>query len=313
MKCNGYWLFASAFASFTLSAAENPAQDIVDTARAGGASKTFLAALHADEIAEAQRSKVVSTMLREAITAADLRDKAGDAEGCAQTYEKAAKDLLAGGHLRDLHRHELNRLLKVPAAEAKVRAAFLRQGFAGFLSDLAYTVAVEDAFPEGFPAPGLVGQVLVKEYPACRAARASGKNPFMTVYRFITQNAIGMTAPVAMTVDSQLQVKDMAFFFQQPTLGQVGQSGPVTVLDLPAMTVLSVGMRGARTDESIARAKAVLAATLAAHGVTPTGGYRILGYHGPHVPLIQQYWELQIPVISPTSTDAQGRKNDPRD
>ncbi len=260
-----------------------------------------------------QNDEAVATVLQSGITAAGRLEADGGPEGCVRTYENAARELLAGTHLRQYHRHELGRLLGLTSSDPKERVLFLGQGFKDMLFDLGYTFTVEDAFPDGFPAPGPVGMVLVREYPVCRAARAVGNNPFMTVYRFINQNAIGMTAPVAMIVDSQLQVKDMAFFFQQPTLGQVGQSGPVTVLDLPAMTVLSVGMRGARTDESIARAKAVLAATLAAHGVTPTGGYRILGYHGPHVPLIQQYWELQIQAISPTSTDAQGRKNDPRD
>ena len=38
-----------------------------------------------------------------------------------------------------------------------------------------------------------------------------------------------------------------------------------------------VGMRGARSDDRIARAKAVLAASSAAQGVATKGDYRILG------------------------------------
>ncbi len=287
-------LFALA-ACHAVAAADGPARGNPAAREATGAREESLAA-DKEAADEPKRARAVTPILQDAITTADRLDKAGDTAGCVQTYEKAAKDLLAEKNLREYHRHELRRLQGLPASGPNARALLLHQGFKDMLSDLNYTFAVEDAFPEGFPAPGLVGDVLVKEYPACRAARAAGNNPFMTVFMFINQNAINMTAPVAMTVDNQLQVKDMAFFFQQPTLGKVGQHGAVAVVDLPAMTVLSVGMRGARNDEMLARAKAVLAATLAAQGVAPTGECRILGYHGPHVPLAQQYWELQIPV-----------------
>ena len=68
-------------------------------------------------------------------------------------------------------------------------------------------VISEAKLPEGFPQPGPVGSVIVKEYPAYRLARtrAGGGDGgmFMRLFRHIERNDVKMTAPVEMTLPGE--------------------------------------------------------------------------------------------------------------
>jgi hypothetical protein len=141
-----------------------------------------------------------------------------------------------------------------------------------------------------------VGRVVVKRYPSYRVARAQGGNTFWTLFQHIKQNDVEMTAPVEMTLDDEMRQQDMAFLYEHGAQGRTGQQGRVDVLDLGATTVVSIGMRGNRSDAALERAKTAVQAYLQAEGLMPTGPWRVLGYNSPMVPADKRFWELQIPV-----------------
>ncbi|HSI35324.1 MAG TPA: heme-binding protein [Tepidisphaeraceae bacterium] len=173
----------------------------------------------------------------------------------------------------------------------------------------------EALLPKNFPPPGPVGEVIVKHYPAYRAARVAAKpgaapgqdGMFMTLFRHIQSNDIPMTAPVEMTYDpaATADVKRpaaMAFLYQSTDVGAAGPAGDkVDVVDVPPAAVVSVGVRGSYRGAAFANGLAQLRAYLAAHpaDLEPAGPPRYLGYNSPIVPPFAQYGEVQIPVRTP--------------
>ena len=75
-----------------------------------------------------------------------------------------------------------------------------------------------------------------------------------------------------------------------------GAQGRVAVLDLEPTQVLSIGLRGRRSDDTMAKAKKLLEAYMAERGLEAAGAWRVMGYNSPMVPANQQFWELQVPV-----------------
>ena len=170
----------------------------------------------------------------------------------------------------------------------------------------------EAALPERFPAPGPVGEVIVKRYPACReavvesaaVANSGSDSMFYALFRHIKKNDIAMTAPV------EMQYKDlsansaatrpvaMAFLYRHPEWGHVGTDGTVRVVDAPPVTVISIGIRGTDSDahlkEGMARLNAWLAENPGRYAVI--GPPRLLGYNSPFVPWFLRFGELQLPV-----------------
>jgi len=167
--------------------------------------------------------------------------------------------------------------------------------------DAEFKPIVEAELPEGFPAYTPVGEIEVKDYPAYRKAVSSGSTAFWSLFSHIKLNSIPMTAPVEMTYASQqskpLQQQSMAFLYGQPTLGSTGEQGAVEVVDVPVMKVVSIGVRGSRTDEKVEDARERLVSWLDADGnYTPAGSLRVMGYNSPFVPKDRQFYEVQIPV-----------------
>lgn len=226
---------------------------------------------------------------------------AGDAAGCAAIYERTARELTAlAGALGEMQADDVAAALAAPAADASARAWALREAFDRILGDAAFVPLIEAPMPEGFPAPGAVRRITEKTYPAYRAARAQGGNSFWTLFNHIKKNEIAMTAPVEMTMEAGdgegLRMLDQAFLYERPTLGEAGTAGKVEVVDLPAVTVLSVGMRGDASVAGIARARAALEARLAKDGYERAGPFRMLGYNSPMVASARRFWELEVPV-----------------
>ena len=169
----------------------------------------------------------------------------------------------------------------------------------------------EAPLPVGFPDPGPVGEIVIKQYPAYRAAFAGELNGasstegesqdrlFRVLFRHIKQNDIPMTAPVEMTFDSDDDpaMRRMAFLYREPMAGELGDEGAVRVKDVPAMTVASLGVRGGYTEERFSKAIAQLREWLEEnrrfHEVGPP---RYLGYNSPFVPSFMRYGEVQVPV-----------------
>ncbi len=160
----------------------------------------------------------------------------------------------------------------------------------------------EAEMPKGFPTYTPVGQVELKEYPAYRKASASGPAEFWTLFQHIKQNNVTMTAPVEMDYGDPRAPKNkersMSFLYERPNQGSPGKQGSVEVIDVPAMTVVSIGCRGARTTSAMAEARDKLVNWLdqkKAHYVS-VGPMRIMGYNSPFVPRDRNFYEVQIPV-----------------
>jgi len=240
----------------------------------------------------------VLATLRAAIDRGAPQFNEGHLEACVRIYRDAAAALVgADGALSPWDRLHLTEVLAKPAADARAQAWALRRAFDAILANETFELRAEAELPADFPAPGPVGHVVVKRYPRYRAARAAGGTlAFWTLFRHIKQNGIEMTAPVEMTMDGALRARDMAFLYGRPDQGNAGQRGNVDVLDLDARTVLSIGVRGARSEANMARAKGLLEENMRDHGYTRDGEYRVLGYNSPMVPTERQYWEFQVPV-----------------
>lgn len=172
----------------------------------------------------------------------------------------------------------------------------------------------EARLPEGFPGPGPVDAVVVKTYPAHRLARVAadggGDGMFMKLFRHIERNEITMTAPVEMSwaerpaagPERRRQPTAMAFLYAAPTTGRVGadpQDPGVVVEDVPAITVASVGLRGAYDAATFERGLGKLREWLAGHPEwKPAGDPRTLAYNSPFVPGFVKYSEVQVPLAA---------------
>lgn len=189
--------------------------------------------------------------------------------------------------------------------------------------DMPFTIS-EAGLPRGYPAPGPIGKVIVKDYPPYRAAFARARNDegenarqnamFGTLFQHIKRNKIAMTAPVEMTYEpiagepstpangardtGAPKPVSMAFLYGEPEWGKAGDDGAVRVMDVPAMTVLSVGVRGSYTGKNYADAMGMIRKYLDEHPgeFAIDGPPRMLGYNSPFVPWFLRYSEVQLPV-----------------
>jgi hypothetical protein len=181
-------------------------------------------------------------------------------------------------------------------------------------------VISEAKLPDGFPKPGPVGTVIVKEYPGYRLARtrsARGDDGmFMKLFRHIERNDVKMTAPVEMTLPAAGGGEGeagsaMAFLYADPAIGSPGPDpadGDVVVEDVPAMTVASVGVRGGYGPKTFARGMEEVRGWLRDHPEWEAAGPpRALAYNSPFVPGMLKYAEVQIPVTAANRTPAAGR------
>lgn len=180
-------------------------------------------------------------------------------------------------------------------------------------------VIAEAKLPEGFPAPGPVGAVIVKEYPAYRLARTrSGGGDggmFMRLFRHIERHEVKMTAPVEMTLPAGGDERPdagsaMAFLYASPRIGAAGPDpadADVVVEDVPALTVASVGIRGGYGPATFARGEKQVRAWLDDHPEwQPAGPARAMAYNSPFVPGMLKYAEVQIPVAPRPREPASG-------
>jgi len=192
----------------------------------------------------------------------------------------------------------------LPPAEA---ATALRRSLAEVAKDLGFRLRVEAEQPEGFPSPTPVGEIELKQYPVYRKAQteSSPNAAFWKLFTHIKRNDIAMTAPVEMqyeaAADSPRQ-QNMAFLYGKPDMGETGKVASVDVLDVPQMTVVSLGVRGPQNQRSVLEAQRQLEAWLKANDATwiATGPLRTMGFNSPFVPREQNYFEVQIPIQKTT-------------
>jgi uncharacterized surface protein with fasciclin (FAS1) repeats len=223
------------------------------------------------------------------------RFNAGEVADCVAIYEVAARALLELPSLTVLDRTQIGVAL-AHDGDATARAWELRRALDAAVGNESFRPLVEAPLPEGFPMPGPLGRVVVKSYPRYRAARAEGRGTFWTLFNHIKRNNVQMTAPVEMTMDDSMRAKDMAFLYEGPKQGAAGRQGRVAVLDLEAVTVLSFGMRGMRSRESVKLAREALLEQVRRDGWEVAGEWRLMGYNSPMVPAARRFWELQVPV-----------------
>jgi hypothetical protein len=168
-----------------------------------------------------------------------------------------------------------------------------------------------------------VGEVVVKEYPAYRMARvqagkagsSSGANRmFGPLFNHIKRHDIAMTTPVEMeyrqasassagasSATETRNATSMAFLYADPKLGSAGPDQAdrrVMVEDVPAMTVVSVSVRGdytaKRLDEGVKTLRSWLEENSERFRVA--GSPRYLAYNSPFVMGFLKLGEVQIPV-----------------
>lgn len=159
----------------------------------------------------------------------------------------------------------------------------------------------ESPLPEGWPKPGPYNQVVMKSYPAYRAAFTADSRPnggFWKLFKHIQRQDIPMTAPVEMKMDPSnpkvMKMEQMAFLYQSPDVGETGADGDaVEVRDMPAVKVLAYAWQGGRSKGSVAKARAVVDAELAKRKLSATS-YRVFGYNSPMMPSAKQTHELQV-------------------
>ncbi len=157
--------------------------------------------------------------------------------------------------------------------------------------------------PAGFPVPGKVGEIVIKSYPAYRAATVAqagdGQNRlFGQLFEHIKQNKIAMTAPVEMTFN-EAGTDSMAFLYESREIGRLGTEGRVEVVDVPEMKVLSIGIRGNYTKQRFdASCRKLFAWLEDSEEWKPSGEPRYLAFNSPFVPGFARYGEVQIPVES---------------
>jgi hypothetical protein len=180
--------------------------------------------------------------------------------------------------------------------------------------DREFMPIVEAEMPEGFPQYTAVRDVQIKRYPAYRKAEAdpNAGGGFWTLFSHIKKNDIAMTAPVEMTYTDRKRPNEgrMAFLYRRPDQGNTGREGSVAVIDVPPMVVVSTGVRGARTTESVAEARDRLKAWLEINKerYESDGELRVMAYNSPFVPRDRNYFEVEIPIRAVASGSSQASK-----
>ena len=118
---------------------------------------------------------------------------------------------------------------------------------------------VEAPMPVGFPPYTPVGEIQVKNYPAYRKAEASGRTAFWTLFQHIQNAGVSMTAPVEMTYRNDGppvgREQAMAFLYGDKNTGSAGRQGNVEVVDVPSTAVVSIGLRGERSESAMRQAE----------------------------------------------------------
>lgn len=189
-------------------------------------------------------------------------------------------------------------------ATSQARLQILRRRIEELSDRLSFAPIIEAEMPQGFPPPTPVGEIELKRYPTYRTAEAVAdeSGAFWTLFDHIKRHKIAMTAPVEISYQSTDAGESgnltMRFLYGNLGVGQTGSEGSVRVLDLQPQTVLSIGVRGDRTAQNVASARAELMKWIGLNSVKyrPAGGMRIMGYNSPFVPPGRRYFEVQIPI-----------------
>lgn len=147
-----------------------------------------------------------------------------------------------------------------------------------------------------------VGTIEVRTIPALNAIMAKTDAPyfskdnelFRTLFRYIRAQEIPMTAPVR----CEMQPGRM-FFYLPPgrSITTLPVTEGVTVTQIAARTVVSLGVRGGYSEDNFREGVAKLEKWLEAHpSYEATGPAYALYWNGPYIPWFLKKSDVQIPV-----------------
>ena len=178
-------------------------------------------------------------------------------------------------------------------------------GIPSFIATLFVLTAGASAMAyESSYEPTPIGTVEVKQLPATIVMEAEtpgdyfdrGNQSFMTLFRYIQSNQVSMTVPV----EAEIKPGKMRFFVGRDITRELpsGKDG-VTVRELPARQVASVGIRGSYSRENFDKGVAELNAWLVQHPEwIPTGDPYAVYWNSPFVPWFAKRSEIHIPVAA---------------
>jgi hypothetical protein len=165
--------------------------------------------------------------------------------------------------------------------------------------------------PDGFPPPTVPNQIEIKEYPPYRAATyategnfaQAANNAFYPLYQHINANNISMTAPVetrypVSTLEGDLSGEaTVSFLYRNAEINPSEIGRQIAVEDIPAMMVVSLGLKGAYSYESYQEGLKKLTEWLNQHPeYQRLGNPRRFFYDGPYVPDALKRSEIQIQI-----------------
>lgn len=168
--------------------------------------------------------------------------------------------------------------------------------------------------PIGYPPPTPPGAIELKRYPLVRrAAISSNLSPdwgmnfaFFPLFNHIKRREIAMTSPVEVNYAGLAPGKTrpdeftMSFLYREPDLGPTGidaRDERVLIEDIPPVTVVAIGLRGAYRMNRVSDAIEELRDWLAVQSEwAPAGEPRALFYNGPEQSTRRLWSEVQIPV-----------------
>lgn len=186
------------------------------------------------------------------------------------------------------------------------------------VDDLTFTPVAQAELPVGVPGFRALDEIELRHYPTYRLVRTDMKGgtmgAFWPLFQHITAKQIAMTTPVQIDYrfdGERSHEASMAFLYGSRELGAVGKDGKVEVVDMPPVTVLTIGSRGYDRPSRVAELLARLEAWLDDHPEWQVAGpVRTMGYNSPSVPGERRYFEVQIPVrIAPPRAAPKARES----
>jgi hypothetical protein len=179
------------------------------------------------------------------------------------------------------------------------------------VGDLTFRPVAEAELPAGVPGFQALDELEIRVYPAYRMVRTDMRGgsigAFWPLFQHISSRDISMTTPVQVdyAADSR-RATSMAFLYGSPDLGAVGKDGRVEVVDVPPVTVLTIGARGYDRPSLIAELRERLEGWLATDTEWQAAGpLRTMGYNSPSVRSERRYFEVQLPIrrLDPAQPD----------
>jgi hypothetical protein len=208
-------------------------------------------------------------------------------------------------------RHFATQMLLTAQEDPKINIEQLCNSVNRVVESLTFHPWLEAKFPEGFPRFTPVHHIEVKTLPEYRMARVSMQDTqrkrdngaFWKLFSHIKRHDIAMTAPVQLDYsgNADVEVASMAFLYGSRQVGLTGQDPSdksVEVVDVPKQDVVSIGIRGRMSSESVLLGHRALLAWLRLHGdeYRKCGVLRRMGYNSPFISADRAFYELQIPI-----------------